>query len=1101
MSDRSSDNDENQPVIKRMREPDVPLNEVQRLQALHTLALLDTPAAEGFDRITRLASAMFDVPIALVSLVDKQRQWFKSKQGLDASETPRNISFCGHAINSPEILYISDTLNDPRFADNPLVLGEPHIRMYAGAPLTTSQGFRVGTLCIIDYKPRCFSVDELSRLRDLADCVQNEFQRSSIQDAAQTIRDHESRLRAVLNTVADGIVVINDQGVIKTVNPALERLFAYPMEEVIGCNVKMLLPDSYAAQLERYIRHYIATGESDILDSREVLGRRKDGSTFPMELALSEMSIGGAHMFTAIVRDITERKHAELDTQRYANALEELQSITASTGLGFEQKIHALLELGREVFNLPIGIISYIKKDRFVIEFSVGSDQSAVPGTEFSLAQTYCHLTLAAQKPTGIHHAGKSDINTHACYKKFGFESYLGTPLLVGRQLYGTLYFAGANIHDGPFSVSDYSLIRLFAQWVGNEIARLRAQAVLNEKAERIRSIVDTVVDGIITINRYGIVESYNPAAKRIFGFEPEDVIGENVHMLMPTPYSEEHDEYLQRYLEGGVAKVIGIGREVEGRRKDGSTFPMELAVSEMDIHGERMFTGIVRDITERKKVERMKTEFVSMVSHELRTPLTSIRGAIGLVLGNATGELAEKTRELLEMANRNSERLVLLINDILDMEKIESGKLTFDFKIVDVLDLVKSALDANQGYASSHNIRLKLVSNQTGPLNVRGDEHRLLQVFANLISNAVKYSPENGRVDIDVYRNGEVIRASVRDYGCGITEEFRSRMFQRFSQADSSDSREKGGTGLGLAITKKIIEQHEGCIDYISNPGDGTEIYFEIPTWTGDVGIVKERARTRKPLKSKVWLEGRVAQPRVLVCEDNADVAYMISCLLEEHGLIADIATSAENTLALLEKNQYSLLLADLNLPGMDGLQLLRELRENPETRQLPVIVISVRADESRRNITGNALEVVDWLQKPIDKARLTTALGQALNGTTHRNVLHVEDDMDIVQIVKLHLDDITNFHYVTTIEAARQCLQDTKFDIVILDLTLPDGSGLELLQELLDQCPVVIFSGQEVSAEVNELVTAALTKSADGGEQLASIIERIFNDGPEPE
>jgi len=1078
-----------------MQAPDIPRDELKRLQALRSLELLDTPAEDRFDRITRLARALFDVPIALVSLVDEQRQWFKSKQGLDACETPRNISFCGHAIHSSDTLYIPDVLSDPRFSDNPLVSGEPHIRMYVGAPLITEQGYCVGTLCIIDYKSRHFSSDELSRLRDLADCVQSEFRQIIACDAAQLIRDHEARLVAVLNTVVDGIIVIDDQGLIKTANPAVERLFAYSANEIVGRNVRMLMPDSYASQHDNYIRHYLTTGEAMIIGSgREVLGRRKDGSTFPMELAVSEMRIGEARMFTGIVRDITERKQAELDTRRYASALEELQSIIASTSLSFEQKIQALLTLGCTVFNLTLGVISCIKKDCYIIEYSTGSDLSGAPGTVYSLAETYCQHTLIAGKPTGICGAGKSDISQQFCYKKFGFENYLGTPLMVSGRLYGTLYFAGTGIREMAFSVSDFSLIRLFAQWVGNEISRLRAQAVLNERAERIRSIVDTVVDGIITINSNGIVESYNPAAKRIFGFCAEEVVGKNIDILMPRPYSSEHNQYLQHYLKGGEAKVIGIGREVEGRRKDGSTFPMDLAVSEMNIQGERMFTGIVRDITERKKVERMQTEFVSMVSHELRTPLTSIRGAIGLVLGNATGALEQKTRELLDMADRNSERLVLLINDILDMDKIESGQLVFDYVIIDLFQLTQIAIDTNQGYASSHNVKLRLEGDNSDSFNVRGDKHRLLQVFANLISNAVKYSPENGQVDIAVCRINEMIRVSVRDYGSGITEEFRSRIFQRFSQADSSDSREKGGTGLGLVITKSIIEQHDGRIDYKSEPCEGTVMYFEIPEWSSSIdNAVESSSLTKKIFENNV--EGG-APPRALICEDDADVAYIISCFLKEQGLAADIAKNAGSAIALLEENEYVLLLTDLNLPDKDGLQLLLELREKVSTSQLPVIVISARADETRRNIMGNALEVVDWLQKPIDKNRLSSALCHALSGTLHRRVLHVEDDLDVVQIVKLHLGDITNFQYVTTLEEARQRLLETEFDLVILDLTLPDGSGLELLHELLERCPVVVFSGQAVSAEINGQVAAVLNKSVDGSEQLISVIEHILSD-----
>lgn len=281
------------------------------------------------------------------------------------------------------------------------------------------------------------------------------------------------------------------------------------------------------------------------------------------------------------------------------------------------------------------------------------------------------------------------------------------------------------------------------------------------------------------------------------------------------------------------------------------------------------------------------------------------------------------KTRKLLELANRNSERLVLLISDILDMERIETGNLECHFKAIDLLALAQISLDVNRCYASEHNVQLQFIDGDAGPLNIQGDEHRLMQVF------------------------------------------------ERFSQADSSDSRDKGGTGLGLAITKKIIDRHDGYIDYVSDPGKGTEIYFDIPEWNN---IPEDSAEQKSENDLPFVYSG--STPRVLICEDDADLAHVISCILEEQGLNAEIAKSGMSTKILLKEGNFDLLLADLNLPDMDGLQLLVELRKDDKTRQLPVIVISVRVNETRDSIDANALEVVDWLQKPIDNTRLSAAL-----------------------------------------------------------------------------------------------------------------------------
>ncbi len=289
----------------------IPADEAQRLAALRRLEVLDTPAEERFDRLTRLARKLFDVPIALVSLVDGDRQWFKSKQGLEVCETPRGVSFCGHAILSHEVLYVPDALGDPRFADSPLVTGDPHIRFYAGAPLVID-GRRVGTLCINDRRPRELGENELQTLRDLADCVQDELGRAELETLIEVKSQHETRLRAVFDTVPDGIIAIDTRGVIERVNPATEQLFGFSAEEMLGENVSMLMPEPDASRHDGYLGRYLATGEARIIGTgSEVVGQRKDGSTFPLELTISEARLGDRRQFVGVLRDVSERKHAE----------------------------------------------------------------------------------------------------------------------------------------------------------------------------------------------------------------------------------------------------------------------------------------------------------------------------------------------------------------------------------------------------------------------------------------------------------------------------------------------------------------------------------------------------------------------------------------------------------------------------------------------------------------------------------------------------------------------------------------------------------------------------------------------------------------------
>lgn len=290
-----------------MQEPAIPANEADRLDALCSLGILDTVAEERYDRITRIAQTLFAVPIALVSLVDLNRQWFKSHQGLAATETPRNISFCGHAILGDEVFVINDATRDVRFADNPLVTGELHLRFYAGVPLALPGGQKIGTLCIIDQRPREFSDEQRGMLRDLASWVQSELTAISLAEALQLKRDSEYRLGAIINTVADGIITIDAQGMIESFNPAAERIFGQATAQAIGKSIKTLVPD------------YSENEHEDVKSlgtAREMCAVGAAAVSFPIELAVTKLQLGARRLYTIIVRDITERKNAQSALQK-----------------------------------------------------------------------------------------------------------------------------------------------------------------------------------------------------------------------------------------------------------------------------------------------------------------------------------------------------------------------------------------------------------------------------------------------------------------------------------------------------------------------------------------------------------------------------------------------------------------------------------------------------------------------------------------------------------------------------------------------------------------------------------------------------------------
>ena len=354
------------------------------------------------------------------------------------------------------------------------------------------------------------------------------------------------------------------------------------------------------------------------------------------------------------------------------------------------------------------------------------------------------------------------------------------------------------------------------------------AKEEIQERERYLSMLIDNVIDAIIIIDSRGVIETFNHAAEQIFGFSSDEVLGRNLSMLMPEPDRSAHDGYLDTYAQRGTSRALEQNRELTALRRNGETFTIELRVSQISHHGERRFIGLVRDITERKRIERMKSELVSIVSHELRTPLTSISGALGLIVGGALGEPSPSMLQMLTIAHSNSLRLGRLVDDLLDMDKLVAGKMALELREHSLAVLLQLATGANQGYAAKHGVQLELLP--VPALQVIADDDRLQQVLANLISNAVKFSPAGGTVSLGAQQQGAWVRIWVRDQGPGIAAEFHTRIFQKFSQADSSDTRQKGGTGLGLAISKKLMAHMNGRIGFDSEPGQGACFWCELP-------------------------------------------------------------------------------------------------------------------------------------------------------------------------------------------------------------------------------------------------------------------------------
>lgn len=381
------------------------------------------------------------------------------------------------------------------------------------------------------------------------------------------------------------------------------------------------------------------------------------------------------------------------------------------------------------------------------------------------------------------------------------------------------------NINGHPF-YDENDDFRGYRGTTTNITQQVEAATAVEQSEEKYRHLFEFAEDSIFIVDTdtFRFLDVNRAAARRL-GYTTGELIGKlvvdiNAEDLRP----EETARRLERIREEG-----SLTFETVHVRKDGSKLPVEISSRFVSYGNREVLESIVRDITERKEIERLKNEFISTVSHELRTPLTSIIGSLGLMRGNGLGEDPGQVRQLIEVAHGNSERLVRLINDILDIEKIESGSMEFEMRPVDLNALVEQAIADNEGYADRFGV--VLVRERDMPdASITGDWHRLLQVMANLISNASKFSPAGSRVDVKLTPNGGTVRIAVKDNGPGVPLDFRDTIFDKFTQSDMSDSREKGGTGLGLSISKAIVEVHGGRIGFRNNAEGGATFYFDLP-------------------------------------------------------------------------------------------------------------------------------------------------------------------------------------------------------------------------------------------------------------------------------
>jgi signal transduction histidine kinase/CheY-like chemotaxis protein len=506
--------------------------------------------------------------------------------------------------------------------------------------------------------------------------------------------------------------------------------------------------------------------------------------------------------------------------------------------------------------------------------------------------------------------------------------------------------------------------------------------------------------------------------------------------------------------------------------------------------------------LSQRSELDTIKDEFISTVSHELRTPLTSIRGALGLLSSGVMGNVDAKAQNLIRIAVTNTDRLIRLINDILDLERMQSGRAPLQVRRCSMRELAQQAVETMTPMADSAGVRLTLqLTAAPDAVFFDGDPDRILQVLTNLLSNAIKFSPSPSTVRISIGGDDQAVVLRVSDEGRGIPVDKLDSIFDRFQQVEASDARQKGGTGLGLAICRTIVQQHNGSIWAESHnqnhPGAGASLIVSLPRVSrSDDTSAQARAVHAERIS-------------VILCDDDPGVRTVVAEHLRQHGYEILEAATGEEAIRLAESANPEAILLDLYLPGMTGWETLQRLKSSPRTSQIPVVILSVLSPTgSSAPLPSIASDAQGWVQKPFNERFLLAELSRVLQSDGGKiQVLLVEDDNDLADVVSTGFEqaNVGIVHARTRQAAMDHCLF-ARPDLLILDLTLPDGDGFSLVEWLRKQptlraLPLVVYSGLDLSDEERaqlrlgptEFLTKAKVQPSEVEALVLSIVQKL--------
>jgi PAS domain S-box-containing protein len=701
--------------------------------------------------------------------------------------------------------------------------------------------------------------------------------------------------------------------------------------------------------------------------------------------------------------------------------------------------------------------------------------------------------------------AGETDGSAFKLFVRDEAETIIAAPLLANGRFHGILAIAASDIEgfdSGQLDLIDAVVYNLATSLGSSEVIQtlndqarelglmLRQQ---REESSKRQAILASIADGVVVNDQHGQIILVNRAAELILATQSEELIGRDLGDLFDVFTAGAREDPLK------VMRAVLSNPTVEIAPEAAQTV-LELETRVINAHVSPVITeqgdflGIVtifRDITKEVEADRAKSDFVSTVSHELRTPMTAIKGYTDLIYSGTVGEINDNQKRFLGIIKNNTDRLTALINDLLDISRVETGRVRFEPVAVQLGDVVKSVIDAlaPNAEAKGHTLTFRV---EAGLAEIMGDPDRLTQVFTNLVGNAINYTPDDGEVSVDIHCVEGAVRVDVKDTGIGVNSDDLGKVFERFYRADHPLVQESRGTGLGLSIVRMFVEMHGGRVWVQSEVGQGSTFTVLLPL---PVGQTKGGLALVMP---EVMVE--LGKRHVLVVDDDRDIAELIHLQLVDAGYEVTVAGRGAEALELARKHCPDLIILDVLLPDIDGRAVLEALKTEPATADIPVVMLTVVVDDG----TAFELGASGYLNKPIDREELLETVRVALS--RRGRVLVVEDDVDTIEMMRVALRRVGyNVDIAADGYEALTLARRWRPQAIVLDLRLPGMDGYEALTHLkrslnTQDIPIIVVSAhvadrEEESKRLKSMGVMSFIPKPFTVTQLVAQIDRALN------